>query len=401
MAANNVTQEIPIEVMSDCLNKQSSPSNSLLMSKVNKNSKKPLRWTWKKPKGKPCRPMSAYNFFFKCERTRILSQNQKSGGFGNLAKVTSAKWNVLSCEDKRTYQQQADHEKVKYHIALKEWKIKNDVKISNQVENSMIMENETSMTEIGINLPLYDLTDSEAKHCTIQSVAKDHHITDNLFGCDENYTDNRNIMESSITFEDGTITIDDEINDSNRSDPSIRSVTPFSETLINKEYDQNVEENFDEDIIYWLQQQPTSSKHNNNAMVPENYCSNDSYFNEHQLLVPVNQSNIEIDTVYDSSINECTELMSNYIFPNLNMSKIHMDQCTPATTSQGFKLINSSNNNLPNHNPYCPRYNDKFSMNRSIIAPTSQISETSIQQLSAAFDNEAIELLSSILGNDS
>lgn len=392
MAANNVTQEIPIEVMSDSLNKQSSPNNSLLTSKDKKNSKKPLRWTWKKPKGKPCRPMSAYNFFFKCERTRILSQHKKSGGFGNLAKVISAKWNVLSCEDKRTYQQQADHEKVKYHTALKEWKMKNDVKITNLVENSMIMENETSMTEIGKY--------SEEKRCTIQSVAKSHHISDDLLGIIDDDTDYRIMLESSIIFEDGTITTDDEIyNDLNRSDPSIRSVTPFSETLINQ-YDQRVDETFEEDIISWLQQ-PTS-KHNN-TVFPESYCSNnDSYFNGHQLLVPVNQSNIEIDTVYDSSINEYTDLISNDCFPNLNMSKIPpMNQFTPSITSKGFKLINSSTNSSPNHNPYCPRYNDKFSMNRSIIAPTSQISETSIQQLSAAFDNEAIDLLCSILGNDS
>lgn len=51
----------------------------------------------------------------------MSQHNNKSGGFGQLAKEISQKWNVLSNKDRIIYQKQADCEKFKYKIALREW----------------------------------------------------------------------------------------------------------------------------------------------------------------------------------------------------------------------------------------------------------------------------------------
>lgn len=68
MTSNNVKQEIPIqfEIISDFLTQQHVVSDSYRVKE--EKAKRTKKWTWKKTKGKPCRPTSAYNFFFKCER---------------------------------------------------------------------------------------------------------------------------------------------------------------------------------------------------------------------------------------------------------------------------------------------------------------------------------------------
>lgn len=151
------------------------------------DSKKKPRWTWKKPKGKPCRPMSAYNFFFKCERQRIISEHKKSGGFSKLAQVISARWNSLSSEDRRIYQQQADREKIKYHNAIQEWQNQNDQQIDNRIlrnQNDINMESEI---EISVNPSSCQMTDTEEQHSSVSSSAKisKYTISDtNFFGSD-------------------------------------------------------------------------------------------------------------------------------------------------------------------------------------------------------------------------
>lgn len=43
------------------------------------------KWTWKKPKDRPKRPLSSYNFFFQHERRRILALSQPAIGCGETA----------------------------------------------------------------------------------------------------------------------------------------------------------------------------------------------------------------------------------------------------------------------------------------------------------------------------
>ena len=80
----------------------------------------------KKPKDKPKRPLSAYNFFFKEERGRILeglgdAKPHDKLGFESLAKVIGKRWQDLSTEDMAEYQKKAEASTVQYRKALTEW----------------------------------------------------------------------------------------------------------------------------------------------------------------------------------------------------------------------------------------------------------------------------------------
>lgn len=74
-----------------------------------------------KPNGKPKRPLSAYNIFFKCEREKLV-QAKKKVGFSNMAKVIAAKWKELDTEDRKEYAAGAEVEQKKYRSAVKHWK---------------------------------------------------------------------------------------------------------------------------------------------------------------------------------------------------------------------------------------------------------------------------------------
>jgi hypothetical protein len=75
---------------------------------------------WKKPEGKPKRPLSAYNLFFQQEKARV----QKDGkyGFAALARKIAEKWKTLDKEDKSPYEAQAAIEKAKYVKEVDLWK---------------------------------------------------------------------------------------------------------------------------------------------------------------------------------------------------------------------------------------------------------------------------------------
>ena len=103
-----------------------------------KNSK-----AWRKPKGMPRRPLSAYNFFFRSERWRLLSvkisaqaaetnatsdesnnpRQQTLGlGFADMARAFAKSWRSLGSANKTPFEEQARIEKVRYKRELKAWK---------------------------------------------------------------------------------------------------------------------------------------------------------------------------------------------------------------------------------------------------------------------------------------
>jgi len=86
----------------------------------------------KKQSGKPKRPLSAYNIFFKNERSRLV-QARKKVGFANMAKEISAKWKNLGNEEYKKLAAQAEIEQKKYRLAIKEWKAQKELELQSHV----------------------------------------------------------------------------------------------------------------------------------------------------------------------------------------------------------------------------------------------------------------------------
>lgn len=101
--------------------------------------------TWKKPKDKPKRPLSAYNLFFQHERKQIIAvlpedksvaedgltederrrKHRKTHGkigFADLARNIALKWKSLGEEDRSQFVEKADIEKERYKKELEAWK---------------------------------------------------------------------------------------------------------------------------------------------------------------------------------------------------------------------------------------------------------------------------------------
>ena len=109
--------------------------------KVNKSAK---RRTWKKPKDKPKRPLSAYNLFFQHERTKIiavlpedkslendgLTEEQRRRkhrkthgkiGFGDLARNIGQKWRTTNKSGRSIFEVRAAAEKARYKTEIDAW----------------------------------------------------------------------------------------------------------------------------------------------------------------------------------------------------------------------------------------------------------------------------------------
>mmetsp|Transcript_25482 Transcript_25482/g.36277 ORF Transcript_25482/g.36277 Transcript_25482/m.36277 type:complete len:464 (+) Transcript_25482:246-1637(+) len=112
---------------------------------------------WKKPKTMPKRPLSAYNYFFKIERERLIKdfnnkeiskcgtpdtsssepapvdekKNRTSnganpgaiGGFGGLAKHIAKKWKQLSASEKTSFEKAAKQDMKRYRREVGRWRL--------------------------------------------------------------------------------------------------------------------------------------------------------------------------------------------------------------------------------------------------------------------------------------
>ena len=90
----------------------------------NKNiDRLPKRWTWRKPKGKPKRPLSAYNIFFADVRQELLTErtNNRGIGFRNLAQAVAERWKELDPVLKEPYMQKAKLAMARYKEELSLW----------------------------------------------------------------------------------------------------------------------------------------------------------------------------------------------------------------------------------------------------------------------------------------
>jgi len=113
--------------------------------------KKRTRKKWKKPPGKPNRPLSAYNLYFRKERAVMLGDaadktDQEQGkkrvhrkshgkiGFAEMARIIGGKWKALPEEDKKEFVEVAVVEKERYAKDLANWREEQKQKI---IINSM------------------------------------------------------------------------------------------------------------------------------------------------------------------------------------------------------------------------------------------------------------------------
>ena len=90
----------------------------------NKNSQHlHKKWTWRKPKGKPNRPLSAYNIFFADVRQDLITARKNSNGIGfqNLAQAVAQKWKDLDPLLKVPYVEKAKVAMAQYKVDLLRW----------------------------------------------------------------------------------------------------------------------------------------------------------------------------------------------------------------------------------------------------------------------------------------
>lgn len=110
-------------------------------TKVTKAAKPRRRW--KKPKGKPNRPLSAYNLYFKDERQKIIKgevPTSATGGMVGLTKCIAGRWKALDSQTRAIYKARAEEEKKRYFFALVAWKQRKVQQEEGKVQREIIQE---------------------------------------------------------------------------------------------------------------------------------------------------------------------------------------------------------------------------------------------------------------------
>lgn len=128
------------------------PTAKPIAHKANRGSAK--KRSWKKPKDKPKRPLSAYNLFFQHERNEILAslpgdnapindglteeqrrrKHRKTHGkigFADLARMIADKWKHCGDSAKAQFVARANVEKQRYKLELEAWKQTNGIEEKN------------------------------------------------------------------------------------------------------------------------------------------------------------------------------------------------------------------------------------------------------------------------------
>lgn len=130
---------------------------------------------WKKPKGKPNRPLSAYNLFFHNQRVAMLGDDIPSPtmeqrkkrvhckthgkiGFAEMAREIGHRWKILDTESRKEFDTLAKKERQSYDVELAKWK----ETLRKKADNSTL--DPLSNTTISIS-------DSESIHGCEKSVA--------------------------------------------------------------------------------------------------------------------------------------------------------------------------------------------------------------------------------------
>lgn len=86
----------------------------------------------KKPRDMPSRPLSAYNFFFREERAKILEEREeearrtgqtqdKSDLFAILGKTIAARWKTVDDENRKKYKEMAADDMKRYRAEMDQY----------------------------------------------------------------------------------------------------------------------------------------------------------------------------------------------------------------------------------------------------------------------------------------
>ena len=132
------------------------------------SSRKPVK---RKPKDKPKRPLSAYNFFFSDERSRIvavvenaasingsdlteeeLSKLRKENGkvsFEEMGKIIGHRWRKIDEGRKEYYSRLAEGSAEQYKIAVKNYKVKQELREKSECQETGYNPNMSVMMEHG------------------------------------------------------------------------------------------------------------------------------------------------------------------------------------------------------------------------------------------------------------
>ena len=104
--------------------------------------------------GRPKRPLSAYNLFFKSEREMLVKAKRKVS-FSDMGKYVSAKWKALNNENRKLFDDEAAIEKARYKEAISRWKSESELELK-----SLILQHQFSMSS-GVDPPVHSSSENE------------------------------------------------------------------------------------------------------------------------------------------------------------------------------------------------------------------------------------------------